>query len=94
MSFNRTRGFFIYFINIIALIEDFNRELKFFLDLRYTRKEFYKNNYIMNSTHIIPTPIVQGKVYTYIVNFLGITIINISLVTIITYFIVKERQYI
>ena len=29
-------GFIIYFIDITALIEDFNRELKFFMDLKYT----------------------------------------------------------
>lgn len=108
-------GFIIYFIDITALIEDFNRELKFFMDLKYTRKEFYTNNYIIiavialiysillfylksigfiKGTHIIPIPIIQGKAHTYIINFLGIITMNIFLITIITYFIVKERRYI
>ena len=40
-------GFFIYLVNLGAIISDFNRELSFFLDLRYTRREFYINNYII-----------------------------------------------
>ncbi|WP_128992946.1 hypothetical protein [Clostridium tetani] len=108
-------GYIIYFVDITALIEDFNKELKFFLDLRYTRKEFYKNNYIIiivitliysiflfylksigiiNGAHVIPIPIIQGKSHTYIINFLGIITMNIFIVTIANYLIVKERQYI
>ena len=108
-------GYIIYFVDITALIEDFNHELKFFLDLRYTRKEFYKNNYMIiviisliyssflfylkcigfiKGTHIIPISIIQGDAYTYIINFLGIIIMNVFLVTIITYFLVKEIRYV
>lgn len=108
-------GFIIYFIDITALIEDFNRELKFFLDLRYTRKEFYINNYIIitmitiiysiflfylkyigfiKDTHVVPIPIIQAKTHTYIINFLGIITMNTFMITIVTYFTVKEKQYI